>query len=288
MNSRIWIFAGLLILIGWCFPASTMVAFFPSQDREPFGSPLAFTLLVIFSLSLIVAALLINSGLHLLIQWQNGGTAYYGNKKKEDKHTGKTAAAILFLSAVLLAAGLYKFYWFMIWDSTYDGLGYLWLPIPILAVLSSTIMLTIALPEGTKVAALFYLLLIPTLIIISAQTQQLDFRHLTEERAERISQALDSYYAQKGRYPKDLQQLTPRYLISIPGPVIIYGQDWCYNGGSNYYRLGYVDREHWSSPTLFGHIFRSWEKIPDLPAICEQEAAGLIERDPNKYWTFEE
>ena len=82
------------------------------------------------------------------------------------------------------------------------------------------------------------------MIAVSARAQSVDFRQLTEERAERASQAIETYCAREGRYPQDLRQLTPGYVLSLPGPVTIYGQDWCFDGGDDYYRLGYVYREH--------------------------------------------
>lgn len=53
--------------------------------------------------------------------------------------------------------------------------------------------------------------------------------------------------------PNDAR-LTPGYVLSLPGPVIIYGQDWCHDGGDDYYRLGYVVCEHWSGPRLTGQV----------------------------------
>lgn len=287
VNVKVWIFAGLLILAGWFLPASTFIRLFPFQDGEPFGSPLALTLIVTISLSLVIAAQLINSGLHLFIRWQNANTVYYRKTKEVHENADKVAIALLILSFILVIRALYKFYWFMIWDSTTDGLGYLWLPIPFLAILSSTIMLLITWPDGIKVNALFYLLLIPILIVISSHTQQADFHHLTESRAEKVSQKLDAYYAHEGHYPENLQTLFPRYFISIPRPVIIYEQNWCYDAGTDYYRIGYLSRDHWSSPNLFGQTFRVWGEVPGLPAICEQEAEALQKRYPDypyEYW----
>ena len=267
------------------------VKFFPIQTGEPFGLPLSFTLLAIFSLALIVAALLLDSGLNLLNQWQieqaNTNDTIKEAGYPKHRHTGKVAIATLVLSAILLARALYYFYWFMIWDTTYDGLGYLWLPIPFLAILSSTFILSITLPENIKLAALFYLLLIPAMIVISTRIQRMDFRQLTKERAERVNQAIENYYIQEGRYPNNLQDLTLWFIPIIPGPVIIYGQEWCYDGGDHYYRLGYIDREHWSAPHFIGRIYRANGDIPDLPGICEQEAAALQQRHPDfpyEYW----
>jgi hypothetical protein len=129
------------------------------------------------------------------------------------------------------------------------------------------------------------------MIAVSARAQQVDFRQLTEERAERVTQAIESYYAQEGHYPKDLGQLTPRHALWLPGPVIIYGQDWCYDGGNSYYRLGYVDREHWSDPRLIGRIYKTKGDVPDLHGMCEEEVAAIQKRYPNypyEYWADDE
>ena len=254
---------------------------------------------LIFSTSLIVVALLLNAGLSFYKMWQNtsanagalAGVVENGDPEAQPKHIGRTAAAILALGVLLLAKVLYNFYWFMIWDATGDGLGYLWLPVPILAVLFSTILLFIALPEKTKLGAFSYFLLIPALIAISAGAQRMDFHQLTEERAERVSQAIESYYAQKGHYPNHLRGLTPWYLLAIPGPVIIYGQEWCYDGGDDYYRLGYLDREHWSAPHLIGRIYQTKGEVPDLHGMCEREAIAFQKRYPDfpyEYWVESE
>ena len=65
----IWMCVGLLILTGWLLPAPTFVKLFPVQEADPLGSALAFTLLVIISFALIVAALLLNFGLNLYIAY---------------------------------------------------------------------------------------------------------------------------------------------------------------------------------------------------------------------------
>jgi hypothetical protein len=125
------------------------------------------------------------------------------------------------------------------------------------------------------------------MILVSARAQRVDFRQLTEKRAELANQAIETYYLREGRYPQDLQQLTPGYVLSLPEPVIIYGQDWCYDGGDDYYRLGYVYREHWSDPRLTGRIYRTKGEVPDLPRMCEREVVALQERYPDsmyEYW----
>jgi len=281
VNTKVWIAVGLLILALWFLPAPKILEIFPIQEGEPFGTPLAFMLLGIISIALITTALLINSSLRLYKTRQNTEATENGDSKVHRNRNSRRAAAALALSMLLLAGAFYKFYWFMIWDTTYDGLGYLWLPVPFLAVLSSGLMLFTSLPEKTKLAVFFYLLLIPALIAISFNALQVDFRQLTEERADRVSREIESYYARKGHYPENLQQLTPWYMRSIPGPVIIYGQNWCYDGGDNYYRFGYIDREHWSAPHFIGRTYQTKGEVPDLHGMCEKEAVALQKRYPD-------
>jgi hypothetical protein len=94
----------------------------------------------------------------------------------------------------------------------------------------------------------------------------------TERRADSIDRAIRRFYLEKGSYPVALDELTPRYLLILPTPFIIPGQDWCYQGGADYYRLGYVYREYFSTPAEV-RVFASQGPSPDPSWPCEQEAA---------------
>jgi hypothetical protein len=72
-----------------------------------------------------------------------------------------------------------------------------------------------------------------------------------------------------------LSQLTPWYVVSLPKPMTIYGQDWCYESGGGYYRLGYLDREHWSDPRLIGRVYRSVAETADAQPICTDEFTAI-------------
>jgi hypothetical protein len=123
-----------------------------------------------------------------------------------------------------------------------------------------------------------YLLLIPVLFAMVTSTQGFDFRALTEARAERVSQALEGYHARENQYPHDLQQLIPWDALTLSAPVISYGQGWCYDGGDDYYRLGYVDRAHWSDPRLIGRIAKTQGVVPDRRGMCAEEVTTLQAR----------
>lgn len=279
----VWILAALLLLMGLSLPASVINNIFTGSP-EP---PLALT--VIPSVALFVAALLLHSGLSAYREWRRASTVEAGPSQAQRSKRARRAAGVLFVvSAVLLAKTLHHVYRFTVWDNTYDSLGYLLLLVPVPAALLSGVKLSITLSRRVKwVGFLYSLLILGSMIGISARAQAVDFRQLTEERAERVTQAIETYHSREDHYPQDLGQLTPRYALWLPRPVIIYGQDWCYDGGDDYYRLGYVDREHWSDPRLIGRVYRIRGDVPDLHGMCEEEVAAMQERYPDypyEYW----
>jgi hypothetical protein len=284
-SRKVWVLAALLILMSLSLPASLLLGLFRPQGLEPFSSQQVIVLLLMLSASLVTVALLLHSGLRLLDEWRNTGALGGGDSQARRKRVGKTASLVFALGSFLLAKALHNLYWFTVWDATTDSLGYLWLAIPVPAVLLSGAVLCIVLPGRTKLTGFLYSLLIPALMIgISARAQRVDFHQLTEERAERITQAIEAYYAREGRYPQNLQQLTPWYILSLPGPVILYGQDWCYVGGEDYYRLGYLDRENWSSPILFGWVHSAKGRSPLEADVCQSAIDTYRAEHPDWDW----
>jgi hypothetical protein len=83
-----------------------------------------------------------------------------------------------------------------------------------------------------------------------------------------------------------LSQLTPWYVVSLPKPMTIYGQDWCYESGGGYYRLGYLDREHWSDPRLIGRVYRSVAETADAQPICTDEFTAIQTRHPDYPYSY--
>jgi hypothetical protein len=97
-------------------------------------------------------------------------------------------------------------------------------------------------------------------------------RARTARRAALINRAILRYHAQQGQYPQTLSDLTPRYLLYMPPPFIIPHQDWCYQGGPDYYRLGYVYRDYFSSPASV-KVFAGSGQPPNPSWPCDSEAA---------------
>jgi len=97
-------------------------------------------------------------------------------------------------------------------------------------------------------------------------------RARTARRAEVINHAILRYYEDQGQYPQALADVTPGYLLYLPTPFIIPHQDWCYQGGSDYYRLGYVYRDYFSTPASV-KVFAAAGQPPDSSWTCDAEAA---------------
>ena len=272
-----WILAALFILALLFLPDSLFLRFSRPPGLELFSSQHASMLLLMYSIALVIVAMLIHSGLKLLGEWwRRGGSQVQGER------VGKTTLLAFALCSLLLARTLYNLYWFMIWDATTDPLGYFWMTIPIPVALLAGTVLCIVLPGRNKLAGFLYsLLIIALMIAVSARAQRVDFRQLTEERAERITQGIEKYFVREGHYPQTLQQLTPWYILSLREPVIMYGQNWCYQGGGDYYRLGYLDREHWSSPILFGHVYSAQGRSGLKEDICQQAIDAFRTQNPD-------
>jgi hypothetical protein len=62
--------------------------------------------------------------------------------------------------------------------------------------------------------------------------------------------------------------------------VIIYGQEWCYQASADFYQLGYVDRNHWSSPYLIGRLVSAAGEAASMQTVCETEISAIIEQYP--------
>jgi len=275
ISPQAWIYTGLFILAGLFLPTAILVGYSLDPLPQTFRSIAQLGLFLLPSLALVAAAMLLNSGLNLYYERRNACQVAGEGSPTQPKQAGRMAALCFLLSALLIAKILHNQYWLLVWDNSYDSIEYLWLPVPVLAAYISGLLLTIAQPGWRKLAGLYALLLPALLIAVSLRGMGVDFRLFTQERAGRVSQAIDAYQTREGRYPQDLRQLTPRYLLSLPGPVLLYGQGWCYDGGEDYYRLGAVDRDHWSSPELFGHLYAAQGEVSQLPPICEAEIAAL-------------
>lgn len=253
---------GLLILAALSVATSLYLAGMSPGTRPPFAIPWGFTTVGACALALVAAGVLLQSGL---------------------SPRGPAPGALL-VSGALLLAMLATLYWLMVWDSTYDPIGIIWLVFLILCAILVGSALVFSLPGRMRLAGLMFALIVPvSLIGVTAGAQRASFRTRTAARAEHVGRAIEAYYGREGHYPESLEQLVPRELIFLPGPVIIFGQTWCYEGGGDSFRLGYVDREHWSDPRLAGRLAMAKGDTSLSLAICAAEIDELIGRYPDYF-----
>ena len=162
------------------------------------------------------------------------------------------------------------------WDVATDGLGGVFLS-QVVGVLGigGAVLLAWRLPEKRLSAAFSATLVLPIVVFLATSLGTFGgiqewgkVPHLrTERRAAMIDQAIQRYRQDRGAYPQALSELTPGYLLYLPTPFIIPRQDWCYQGGPAYYRLGYINREYFSTPTSV-EIFASAGQPPEEGWEC--------------------
>jgi hypothetical protein len=186
----------------------------------------------------------------------------------------------LSLCASLLFLVDYKIMLVSMWDVATDGVGgpssLFLLSIPGIA---AAMILAQSLPGMRRVIAWAFAVIVP-LSILRAQdvgsygpAGQWGMMPtvVTERRAETVNGAIQRYYARNGEYPQVLNDLTPWYLVYIPTPLMVPGQTWCYEGGPDYYRLGYVYRQSFFSPATV-RIHAVVGEPPAAGWTCQDEA----------------
>ncbi|MEM1058623.1 MAG: hypothetical protein AAGK14_05195 [Verrucomicrobiota bacterium] len=78
---------------------------------------------------------------------------------------------------------------------------------------------------------------------------------LTERRGNLIVDALENYHTDHGKYPKELTQLIPKYLVSIPNPAVD-AKEWEYWPVRE--RIGFVLFLHGSESLHFYDKNKIW------------------------------
>jgi len=153
------------------------------------------------------------------------------------------------LAAALLGALAYTIFWLSIWDQTSDGLsGSALLFNGTLASVAGGMFLGLRFSGKRRALGLAFAVLVPALLIAASSPEWMIYKTITSDRAASIQAALERYRARSSRYPASLAELVPVDMLWVPGPVIQRGEDWCYQGGPDFYRLGAVYREFFGMP----------------------------------------
>jgi hypothetical protein len=191
----------------------------------------------------------------------------------------------LALSGLLLLAGAARLFWFLVWDSVYDPIGILFVVPLVGAALAWGAGLASLVTERAVLPRLAYMLVFPALIAgVYAAAGRVDTQVLTLERQERVAAALERYYSRQGSYPDSLEALVPGYLLAVPGPVVIQGQDWCYQSSGSSFQLAYLERDHWSSPHLTAAGYHPTASQAQLRQVCSEQIAAQQQRQPWAAW----
>lgn len=281
---KLKLLAGIIILVGLLYPSHALMDIDIGYVDFPFNF-LWWGLFAMLPVSVIMAALLLYASLEeISARYALRSGANLLSRPFLIGNPHRIRSICLILATLILGKMLYNLYHLTLWDNTYDPLGYVWVMFPVAAGIAAGLMLSIGLPGKAKFISVAYALIIPgTLILVSTIAQQVDFRQLTQQRAERLVLALESYYQHNARYPERLQELTPRYVLTLGEPVVIYGQEWCYHSGDNFYQLGYVSKEHWSSPILEVVVYKSQGNPVEEFSLCADQIANLKRSKPNFY-----
>jgi WD40 repeat protein len=185
---------------------------------------------------------------------------------------------ILFLFASLL----YTFRWLWIWDGMDDGIRiYFMMMVSVIAVISGTLTIILTVSGGRRWAGLIFAMAVIGSIYFAILTgfgfgEENTIYTVTEERALRIQESIEEYRVKHGSYPMKLDDLVPGEMWRIPAPRIMPDQNWCYEAGADYYRLGAVYREHWSSPYREVRVYASAGDVPDGTWECDEKLAEAI------------
>jgi hypothetical protein len=253
-----WVNIGVLAFIGLIPPTAIIVEPAPMNNLLP--AEYTFGLYLLLPAAIIAAGMLLYAGL-----------SSWAQKQRFDR----TTLLCLLLFGLLVVKITNNVYWLKVWDNTSDSMGILWLIIPIFSALLIGSFLTTILPGKSRWGAAYGLLIIVLMLGAYGLADLVGYRQRTEARAEQVRLAVEQYYAREGRYPHNLGELIPRDALWLSPPVIIFGQNWCYNASQDAYRLAYLDREHWSSPNRFAHVAASKGVIDSFPPACGEALAQI-------------
>ena len=270
---KVWIWIGRWYLVAWTVQMILLcVSIWATDAHTPLlETPSWLASIVQTTLVFLIPGLAVIVAAHLVYMSQVGD---------QSKDWRQVILIFLLVVSILLLIG-YQIALASVWDVATDGLGgiFLWLWVSVSGIASAMVMARF-LPNRQKRLALAFALIVPISMRYAFRigTHGPDGQwgmsptFVTERRAETIGRAIQRYYDQHGRYPQALNDLVPRNLVYIPKPIMIPGQTWCYEGGAEYYRLGYVYRQYFSTPASV-RIHVADGNPPDLDWACEDEAA---------------
>lgn len=193
----------------------------------------------------------------------------------ESTQLGKRIGQFVLMLSLLISF-LYTVSWLCIWDGTDDGVrGFLMILLTIIISIAAGMMIALTSRGWRRWSGLALAILISYGVfwVVGGPAKLVHPYELTEKRAASLQRAIEEYQATHKSYPAALRNLVPSELWRIPRPMIVRGEDWCYEGGPAYYRLGTLYREHWSSPEMTVRVYASAGKLPQGTWSCDERLA---------------
>jgi hypothetical protein len=188
-------------------------------------------------------------------------------------------AGRLALAALLLGGFVYTFWWIWVWDSTDDGVrGYLMIQVSTVAAITVGMIIGMTTTGWRRWLGLPLAILVIGMMFGTASLANGDrspHHRVTEARATRIQAALEHFQTKTGSYPTELAALVPDELWWIPQPMVLPDQEWCYEGGADYFQLGALYREYWSTPFLVVQVYASAGDVPETSWECDRQLAEI-------------
>lgn len=180
------------------------------------------------------------------------------------------------LAIVLLAELALTVFWASAWDFSDDGLGGIWMVITAsLGAVAAGGFLVERYRGRLRFLGIIFILLLPALSLASfALGIRYTYLPETAQRAREIQKAVEHYSERHGTYPAQLDELVPRDLIWVPRQLILRGEDWCYQGDSEYYRLGAFWRLNFSSMLSIEEYAKAGSP-PDEGWVCQENLVRM-------------
>ena len=185
------------------------------------------------------------------------------------------------LAAILIAGSAYYQFWEGVWSSAHARAFEDHLPFAhFIFSLVAGIFLAISLRGWRRLAGPGFAILVTAFVtLVFTLGWNVSAFDITESRASRVDQAIESYYHDYGHYPESLEALTPNYLLFLPAPVVVHNAGWCYQGGGDHYRLGYVSGNFtYFESDFFAQVFAQAGFLPEEAWACDE----LVARFENK------
>jgi hypothetical protein len=219
------------------------------------------------------SSLLILGGMIMILGIFLSAALLYTGLRGEEAPGRRYLGVRLLLVALLIGGSAYQVFWDGVWSSAHARAFEDHLPfMHFLTGLIAAVMLVLALPGWRRLAGPAFLIALTTATTFALILGwRVSAFALTEERAARVETAIARYHQEHGRFPAELSDLTPDYLLYLPPPVVVRQAGWCYQGDEDFYRLGYVSGSFtYFEADFITKIFSQAGRPPEREWACDE------------------